>query len=250
MKPSNLSIALGETGGKRNSGVAMATPNGVELSGKWNYKLHRAPMEPQSLKAVDYGEVGLIGILIELKTINQMITEHKQEVADFIGSVFLKEMGELVDFEEAPYIKFLLLIQGIEFLGACQDNKPFEESGHSEKRFRKGMLLLGKKYENYLVKKDEIYFYRDFRCPMIHQFKHNQKKITLGTRHGVNHQDIHLTKNENGQLYIILEDFYDDIHDAAIDLIDMINAGKFTLNKLSEPYLIVHKIAELSRTTS
>lgn len=129
-----------------------------------------------------------------------MIIEHKQGVVEFISSVFLKEMSELVDFEEAPYIKFLILIQGIEFLGACQDRKPFEESGHSEKRFKKGMLLLGEKYKNYLTKMDEIYFYRDFRCPMIHQFKHNQNKITLGTRHGVNDQDVHLTENEKGQL--------------------------------------------------
>ncbi|GAB3233884.1 hypothetical protein J0A67_20725 [Algoriphagus aestuariicola] len=181
-----------------------------------------------------------------------MITEHKQDVVDFIRSVFLSEMCELVSYKEAPYIKFLILIQGIEFLGACQDSKPFdsEERGLSKKRFRQGMLLLGKKYQGFLDDESEISFYRDFRCPMIHQFKHNQSKITLATRDGVNDQELHLKKNEKGQMYIVLEDFYADIEQAAFNLIRKIEAGEYTLEKLSEPYLTVQKIAEMQIISS
>lgn len=179
-----------------------------------------------------------------------MITKHKQGVVDFISSIFLKEMGELVDYKEAPYIKFLILIQGIEFLGSCQDNHPYDKRGLSEKRFRKGMILLGEKYNRYLNDGDEIYFYRDFRNPMIHQFKHNQSKISLATRERINNQELHLKKNEIGQLYIVLEDFYSDIEKAALILIDKIKGGEYSLEKLSEPYLTVHKIDELSVTSS
>ena len=161
-------------------------------------------------------------------------------------------MGDLVFYPNAAYSKFLILIQGIEFLGACQDAKPFnsEESGLSKKRFRKGMVLLGKKYSRFLDDVDEISFYRDFRCPMVHQFKHNQKLITLATKWGVNHQDLHLKRNENGQLYIVFEDFYEDIRAAAMLLIDQIEEGKYTVDKLSEPYLTTHSIDELKIHTT
>lgn len=181
-----------------------------------------------------------------------MIKEHKKGVIDFIRAVYLQEMDDLVSVPEAAYSKFLILIQGIEFLGACQDEKPFdsEEKGLSKKRFRKGMLLLGKKYSRFLDDVDEISFYRDFRCPMIHQFKHNQKLITLATNWGVDNQDLHLKKNENGQLYIVFEEFYKDIREAAILLIDQIEAGEYKVEKLSEPYLTIHSIDEMRISTS
>ncbi|MDO8965116.1 hypothetical protein [Algoriphagus sp.] len=174
-----------------------------------------------------------------------MITEHKKGVIEFIETVYLKEMMDLVEYPEAPYSKFLIIIQGIEFLGACQDNHIFEKEGLSRKRFRKGMVLMGEKYCDFLDEVNEICFYRDFRCPMIHQFKHNQKKITLATKAGINYEELHLTKNENGQLYIVLEDFYADIQQAAQLLIEQINQGKYNLEKLSEPYLTIHKIEEM-----
>lgn len=181
-----------------------------------------------------------------------MITEHKKGVIEFIETVYMKEMDDLVCFPVAGYSKFLILIQGIEFLGACQDKKPFEseERGLSKKRFRKGMILLGAKYSGFLDDNNEISFYRDFRCPMIHQFKHNQSKITLATSEGVNHDEVHLKKSEKGQLYIVLEDFYKDIKQAAETLIGQIKQGKFSVEKLSEPYLTIHKMKELSFTTT
>lgn len=176
-----------------------------------------------------------------------MIETHKKGVIEFIETVYFQEMRDLVTYPEAAYSKFMILIQGIEFLGACQDDKPFdsEERKLSKARFRKGMVLLGEKYKDYLDDNSKISFYRDFRCPMIHQFKHNQKKITLATRDGINHQELHLKKNENDQLYIVLEDFYNDIENAALKLIDEIKEGKHDVNKLSEPYLTITSINEL-----
>lgn len=40
VKPSNFSIALGETGGKKGNGDGGGNPEGVELDGKWNYCRH------------------------------------------------------------------------------------------------------------------------------------------------------------------------------------------------------------------
>lgn len=176
-----------------------------------------------------------------------MITEHRKAVIDFIQSIYMQEMENLVYSPFAAYSKFLILIQGIEFLGACQDFKPFdsEERHLSKKRFRKGMVLLGAKYNKYLDDNDEISFYRDFRCPMIHQFKHNQNKLTLATKSSVHGEDFHLKKNQKNQLYIVLEDFYEDIKIAATSLIIKIREGEFSVEKLSEPYLTIHSIEKL-----
>lgn len=179
-----------------------------------------------------------------------MITEHKKGVIEFIETVYMDEMDDLVCFPVAGYSKFLILIQGIEFLGACQDNHPFEKEGLSKKRFRKGMVLMGEKYKKYLDEGDDVWFYGDFRCPMVHQFKHDQSKITLATREGVDHKEVHLTKNEKGQLYVVLEEFYADIKQAAQTLVEQIQEGEYSVEKLSEPYLTIHKIQELSFTTT
>jgi len=56
---------------------------------------------------------------------------------------------------------------------------------------------------------------------------------------------VHFKMNENGQLYIVLEDFYQDIKTAAMILINQIEAGEYTITKLSEPYLTIHSIDEL-----
>lgn len=184
--------------------------------------------------------------------LNEMITEHKKGVIDFIRIVFMKEMSDLVYYPGGAYSKFMILIQGIEFLGACQDKEPFDSEipGLSKIRFNNGMSLFGKKYMKFIGKKAEVNFYKDFRCPMIHQFKHNQKKITLATKKGVNNQDVHLKKNENGQLYIVLEDFYTDIFEAASKLIEKVESGKYSVEKLSEPYLTIHSIEELQYETT
>ncbi len=181
-----------------------------------------------------------------------MITEHKKGVIEFIRTVYLEEMHDLVSYSSYPYTVFLILIQGIEFLGACQDSKPFdcEEKGLSKTRFNLGMSLLGKKYQKFVGKKAEVNFYKHFRCPMVHQFKHNQKKITLATKMGVDNQDFHLKKNENDQLYIVIENFYEDIESAALVLIRQIEKGKYTVEKLSKPYFTIHSIKEMRIASS
>lgn len=173
------------------------------------------------------------------------ITEHRKGVIEFIKAVYLREMEDLVLFPGAAYSKFIILIQAIEFLGACQDDYPFEKERKSKERFRKGMLLMGEKYQKFLDETDEIWFYKDFRCPMIHQFKHNQQKLALATKEGVKYKDVHLKWTEGGLLYIVFEDFYNDIKGAAQLLISQIGEGKYNVEKLSEPYLTITKIDEL-----
>lgn len=178
------------------------------------------------------------------------ITTSTQDVPQFIRTIFLEEMSTLINSEGAAYLKFLILIQGLEFLGACLDEEKFEKRSLSEKRFNAGINLLGEKYSKFIQSGHHQNFYKFFRNPLIHQFKHDQSKITLATENSVLYMELHLTTNENGQLYVVLEPFYRDIKLAAERLIDEIQAGKFGVSKLKDPYLTIHTIEELQIQTT
>lgn len=178
------------------------------------------------------------------------ITTSTQDVPQFIRTIFLQEMSTIINSEGAAYLKFLILIQGLEFLGACWDEDKFEKRGLSEKRFNAGMNLLGEKYSKFIHSNNPQNFYFHFRNPMIHQFKHDQSKITLATENSIWYKELHLTTNENGQLYVVLEPFYRDIKGAAERLIGDIQSGKLAVSKLRDPYLTLHTIKELKIQTT
>lgn len=63
-----------------------------------------------------------------------------------INAILLGELKSVIyNHNGAAYIKFLNLAIGIEYLGACIDNFPFEEEAQSEKRFNGALKKLFKK---------------------------------------------------------------------------------------------------------
>lgn len=178
------------------------------------------------------------------------ITKRTLGVIEFVKTIFIDEMELIIKREGAAYLKFIILLQGIEFLGACYDDKDFEKRGESEVRFNTGLAKLGEKYLKYTNKSHPQYFYNFFRCPMIHQFKHDQRKITLATENSIYFNNWHLTLNEDGQLYVVLEPFYRDLKDAAQKLILEIESGENRIVKLKNPFLTLHTIDGLQIVTS
>lgn len=75
------------------------------------------------------------------------------------------------------YIKFLPVIACIEFLGACYDEFPFDQTRLEQRdlvedRFNKALKeLFDKKYLPYSKAASNFYFYKKLRCPMIHQLR-------------------------------------------------------------------------------
>lgn len=178
------------------------------------------------------------------------ITKITQGVIEFVKSIFIDEMSQIVNYGGAAFLKFLILLQGIEFLGSCYDELPFSERGQSEIRFNRGLGKLGQKYFKYTQRGHHQYFYDFFRNPMIHQFKHDQRKITLATENSVWHEELHLTLNPEGRLYVVLEPFYVDIRLAAMELVDKIESGELKIDKLGDPYLTITTIGELKIQTT
>lgn len=157
-----------------------------------------------------------------------------------IETVFLEELKEIVYFDKAPYIKFLLIIQGIEYLGACLDELPFTSEKRSEERFNKALKkLFDKIYHKYANKNAKVYFYQDLRCGMIHQFRVNQKKITFTTRKDANDIFLHLEKDQEGRIVFILEDFYEDFAKACQKTILLFKNKKLTNKKGEEEFITI-----------
>jgi len=194
--------------------------------------------------------MGLIAILIQKEENMGKITKRTQGVMEFVQTIFIDEMKQIIDEQGASFLKFLILLQGIEFLGSCYDDLPFSKRGQSEIRFNRGLEKLGEIYIKYTQKGHHQYFYDFFRNPMIHQFKHDQSKITLATQNSVWYEELHLTLNREGRLYVVLESFYEDIRRAAIDLIDKVESGELKINKLGDPYLTITTIGDLQIQSS
>jgi hypothetical protein len=126
---------------------------------------------------------------------------------DFIQTVLINEIGELVDSH--PYISFILMGIGIEFMGKCIDSSltDWNVSGRSKFDFENAIKTIPslQKYEPYLTSHQ---MYSSFRCGLAHAVS-PKVQITLSSKQEMGH----LLQN-NGRLNLKVEDFYQDFKDA------------------------------------
>lgn len=126
---------------------------------------------------------------------------------DFIQTVLIKELGELVDTH--PYLSFVLIGIGIEFMGKCIDTNltDWNVSGRSKCDFENAIKTIPslKRYETYLTSHQ---MYSSFRCGLAHAVS-PKVQITLSSKQEMGH----LIEN-NGRLNLKIEDFYQDFKDA------------------------------------
>jgi hypothetical protein len=157
---------------------------------------------------------------------------------DFIETVFIDEIKQMTTGSDEkathPYIGFSLICQSIEILGACFDEYSWEDRSLSELRFRLAIdKLFPEKYKEFNGKNNKIDFYKNLRCPMVHQMRPG-KYIGLSER---KHEEeakssgLHLTKDGN-QLIMIYEDFLNDFIQASEKLICIINSGELKTAKV------------------
>ena len=166
----------------------------------------------------------------------------KLTVTDTINTVIQGEIKELIEYNGAPFIKFQLIVTAIEFLGACLDNHKFEDNEKSEIRFNKALVkLFPTSYKKYSKKDSEISLYKQLRCGMIHKLRPLSSKIRLTERRHLNKdKKVHMTEIDN-DLYLVLEDFYDDLYNACEKLKELDEKRKLPTKKMGQEYITVHK---------
>lgn len=170
----------------------------------------------------------------------------------FIRQLFLNEMEKIVYTHRHHYLSFGLVSQGIEFLGACLDDKhEFIYDGkdtreYAGKRFRNAIeILFPKNYRPYAIKGKEHDLYDNLRNGMTHMvtpkpyvgLTHRQEAKHFGTEH----LKLYDTVDGNGktykQLILIAEDYYNDFETACFTIIDKITKQEFQHPKMYREHL-------------
>ena len=160
-----------------------------------------------------------------------MVQEDQIErIESFIETLINKGLKEVIE-TNAVNMKFILIGQTIEVLGALLDNKPMKAKGQSARRFNHAInSLFGGAYR---VHNDNYFLYNKLRNQMTHSFipggdieLYNSKSETAKG---------HMTK-EGGVLVMIADEFYKDILNASERLLYLIKVGKVKAKNIAFNY--------------
>jgi len=125
------------------------------------------------------------------------------KLKDFIKSVLIDELGAMID--QHPYISFIMMGIGIEFLGKCINTtlNSWNIRGRSGPDFKNAIRSIPslQKYKPYLTTYD---LYGSFRCGLAHTAA-PKYSITLSSKEQMGHLN-----EGNGRLNLKVEDFYND----------------------------------------
>lgn len=130
---------------------------------------------------------------------------------DFMQEFLIDKIGELKDKE--PYVAFLMMAIGIEFLGKCLNNKSdWDTKNMTKKDFNSAINKLKplKKYRNWDL-------YDKLRCGLAH---------SMMVKNGLMIKD----KGSSSSASISCEEFYRDFKAACEEVMNMPNLPKKNLN--------------------
>ncbi len=146
-----------------------------------------------------------------------------------IQEIILTDYSRVMLSPESPISKFILIAVGIEFLGACIDKQHMNSTARSEKRFNLAIQKLFPKKYHHFTKMDSVpNLYKDFRCPILHQFK-SGNAVSLYSKTDIGFENFrHLEYNSVGSLNISCEDIYQDLTQAALSLIKSLRESEET----------------------
>jgi len=158
----------------------------------------------------------------------------------FIQIVLINDIGRMINKCELYYLSFGVIAQGIEFLGACLDEFPFDNKNQSEKRFKKAIKSLFPKYAKHNSPRAEFYLYQDLRCALIHTVRPYVRVVLTHRAESVKEGTRHLEKYEN-QLVLVAEDLYDDFKKACESVIRKIQRDEITCKKVRQNHIVIKK---------
>jgi len=159
----------------------------------------------------------------------------------FIKDVLIDELGAVVKI--SPWLSFISISSGIEFLGKCIDtNNPtdWNISGVSRSNFDHAVNSLDSltKYRP-LLPKNQFDLYGEFRCGLVHSCA-PKDKISLS--HGL-HEQRNLV-NTNGVINFNADELYQDFKSACEEVINMIFQE---LNKMNNAKLHINLTVNIEK---
>lgn len=146
---------------------------------------------------------------------------------EFIQNVLITELKVIQQKEGHHYLSFGLIAQGIEFLGACLDNKDFFIDGKSRKRFDNAIkVLFPPSYHIFLTGKSKPYdLYENLRCGLLHVVL-PKRDVELIQGAEIKDYGNHLEKvviEKKERLILVSQRFFEDFESACRDVIRRID---------------------------
>jgi len=176
---------------------------------------------------------------VQIIKLNSLIKEIS--VKKFIEDVLINQIGTLID-QGFHYFAFILICQGIEYLGNFYDPLDFDNHNMSGNRFK---IALSRLFKNSFYKHNLTWLYENLRCNIVHQIRPSGD--ILLTSNSLNGCPLrkHL-RLENDKRIFVIEVFYNDFCKACYKLLKKFETGKF-INlsgkaKFSETYLNIFNI--------
>ncbi|MBU1177139.1 MAG: hypothetical protein ABIG88_01365 [Patescibacteria group bacterium] len=161
---------------------------------------------------------------------------------DFIKEHFIEKLGEIILID--PYMSFLLVCSGIEFLGKCIDSKcEWRKPGLSKKHFENAIIELFPERYHDLRKQ----MYSNLRCGMVHMsgpgtiIVTQNKNDPYGVHPYKKHPDYVKTDGKELKVFVI-EYFYFDFVEACKKVL----SKDFEFgDKMNDSFLCVGPVASL-----
>lgn len=165
---------------------------------------------------------------------------------EFIENVLIREVKAIQQEHGHHYISFGLISQGIEFLGACLDNHPFNAEKRSSKRFNRCIReLFPAEYHRFVNKSSKKPFdlYGNLRCGLLHVFIPGPD-LEIIQEAEVNDYGKHLeVKNFNGKerLILVSQRLMTDFENACNQVISKIDTKEIDNQKVYNNILSTSK---------
>ncbi|CAA6814475.1 MAG: Unknown protein [uncultured Aureispira sp.] len=160
----------------------------------------------------------------------------------FIEDVLISEIKIIQQTHGHHYLSFSLISQGIEFLGACLDDKELNAPSQSSKRFERAIKdLFPNKYRAFNNQGTPFNLYKNLRCGLLH-ICIPKNKIELTQRAEGKNEYKHLTKSkvrEEGEerLILVSEDLFYDFEKACRKVIAKYENNELNGNKIPDTLL-------------
>lgn len=144
-----------------------------------------------------------IKLLCNLFHSKKNTTQSSISLENFIQDVLIKQIGQIK--KEYPYLAFLLISTGIEFLGKCINSANFQDPGHSSNDFKNALGCFDS-----LKKYNSIDLYSTIRCGLCH---------SMQPKPGIKLSDSMPQSLDKQGSIINIDNYYSDFKSACNDLL-------------------------------
>lgn len=162
---------------------------------------------------------------------------------DFIRTVLIDQLGQVTKI--SAWLGFVLLGNGIEFLGKCIDStaKDWDKKGASSENFNDAINRLQalKKYKPLINRADGFNLYHELRCGLTHGMA-PKSKISLSSADEAKN----LTEFR-GTVNFHIDELFDDFKGACEELINMEFPAE---DKMSKPRIFINSVIPIIKNKS